>query len=63
MTGGFLHDLLVEIVDEIVAVGTNGLVRLLEGLVGGLVAHRDEGLRDGRGLCGVVSRGLMKAEV
>lgn len=39
MTRSFLHNLLVEVVDEIVAIGSNDLVSLLERLVGGFVSH------------------------
>lgn len=42
MTRSLLHDALVEVVDEVVAVGSNDLVSLLEGLVGGFVSHVGE---------------------
>lgn len=39
VTGSGLHDVLIEVVDEVAAVGADDLVSLLEGLVRGLVAH------------------------
>jgi len=39
VAGSLLHDLLVKVVDEVVAVGADDLVGLLKGLIGGLAAH------------------------
>ena len=41
MTRSFFHDTLVEVVDKIVAIGSDDLVSLFEGLVGGFVSHDD----------------------